>query len=389
MTKVHHILFLPAWYPNENDPMFGLFIQRHAETLALENKVSVICFEALSSNKRTRQITVSEENNVWVARVRFSKSQGLWGRFSYAVDFMVGMHKAFALLRKKRGKPDMSIVNVLTRMGFIALVVKLLYKVPFVIVEHWSRYLPYPGTYRGIFRKRMTRFIVQHSSGLASVSEYLLEAMKKHGLHHSNSMVIGNVVNCEIFKPVVKPSYTNRIQFISISCFEDKSKNLSGLLHALKILKSQRNDFVCVMAGTGQDFNYIKTLSEELQLNDCLVFTGLIQGEEVADLINDSAFLVVSSRYENMPVVINEAFCCGKPVVSSRVGGIHEFLNQERGILVEPENDKALSEALSYMLDHYHQFNPTFIRDFAVKRFSPEAVRKQFTRFTQIASADD
>ena len=37
-----HIVFLARWYPHRYDPMFGLFVQRHAEAAALFNDITVV-----------------------------------------------------------------------------------------------------------------------------------------------------------------------------------------------------------------------------------------------------------------------------------------------------------------------------------------------------------
>ena len=38
-----HIVFLARWYPHRYDPMFGLFVQRHAEAAALfKDRKSVV-----------------------------------------------------------------------------------------------------------------------------------------------------------------------------------------------------------------------------------------------------------------------------------------------------------------------------------------------------------
>ena len=39
LTKV---LFLSQWYPHRNDPMFGLFVQKHAEAVSLYCQVKVL-----------------------------------------------------------------------------------------------------------------------------------------------------------------------------------------------------------------------------------------------------------------------------------------------------------------------------------------------------------
>jgi glycosyltransferase involved in cell wall biosynthesis len=49
--------------------------------------------------------------------------------------------------------------------------------------------------------------------------------------------------------------------------------------------------------------------------------------------------------------VIVEAFCRGRPVVGSRVGGIPDLVEDGRtGVLVEPGNARALADALVQVL---------------------------------------
>ena len=56
-------------------------------------------------------------------------------------------------------------------------------------------------------------------------------------------------------------------------------------------------------------------------------FTGLLEGQKLADELASGDFLVMSSNYENMPVVILEALASGLPVVSTNVGGIKEMID--------------------------------------------------------------
>src|ERR1039457_3557805 len=51
-------------------------------------------------------------------------------------------YKGLNMLRKDFGRPDVIHVNVLTRLGIIALLCKGLMGKPYVITEHWTRYLP-------------------------------------------------------------------------------------------------------------------------------------------------------------------------------------------------------------------------------------------------------
>jgi glycosyltransferase involved in cell wall biosynthesis len=114
--------------------------------------------------------------------------------------------------------------------------------------------------------------------------------------------------------------------------------------------------------------------SEDLGLKDYINFTGLLQNEGLVKAVNSADFMVMFSNYENMPVVINEAFSCGVPVISSAVGGIPEFVNEERGVLVKVADEDDLLEKILWMLDHFGDFDKDKIRGYAVSNFSNEAV---------------
>ena len=60
----------------------------------------------------------------------------------------------------KNGQPDMCHVHVLSRTAVLALYLKTLHQIPYLITEHWSRYFPQnvkKGSYKGFFRKIFTK----------------------------------------------------------------------------------------------------------------------------------------------------------------------------------------------------------------------------------------
>jgi glycosyltransferase involved in cell wall biosynthesis len=55
---------------------------------------------------------------------------------------------------------------------------------------------------------------------------------------------------------------------------------------------------------------------------------------------------------DGLPTVILEASAAGKPCVSTRVGGIADFIEDDvNGCLVEPGDSAALAQALARLLD--------------------------------------
>ena len=341
-----HIVFLARWYPHRYDPMFGLFVQRHAEAAALFNDITAIychACERQQDNKTTRQqaskfeIVRTLENNVDTIRVYYEKPKN---KILSLIRFYRANMKALKLQSHVETHRRVSIqktadlihVHILTRLGVIAWIQKLLHKTPYIITEHWSRYLP-GNDFGGFLRKMFTKIVVRNAETVTTVTENLAIAMKNHGLKNDNYVVLPNVVNLDMFH--ISERDNNPCKIIHISCFEDKSKNISGLLESLKMIEEKGIDFQCTLIGEGMDLDLMKEKAQNLQLINKVSFTGLMEGQKLADELSSGDFLVLSSNYENMPVVILEALASGLPVVSTNVGGIKEMIDESKGILVE------------------------------------------------------
>jgi glycosyltransferase involved in cell wall biosynthesis len=73
--------------------------------------------------------------------------------------------------------------------------------------------------------------------------------------------------------------------------------------------------------------------------------------DAVARALDDAALLVLPSRSEGLPRIVIEAFCRGRAVVGTRVGGIPDIVEDGiNGLLLEPEDPEALADALARCL---------------------------------------
>ena len=384
-----HIVFLARWYPHRYDPMFGLFVQRHAEAAALFNDITIIycqqtCRDASitpekneqyvidTSNHKKFEIVRTLENNVDTIRVYYKKPKN---KILSLIRFYRANMMALKIGRdngRDKSRPyDLIHVHILTRLGVIAWIQKLLHKTPYIITEHWSRYLP-GNDFNGFLRKFFTKIIVRNAKLVTTVTENLANAMKAHGLKNDNYVTLPNVVNLDMFH--ISEKSNNPCKIIHISCFEDKSKNISGLLESLKIVDEKGIDFQCTLIGEGMDFEMMKQKAESLQLINKVSFTGLLEGQALADELASGDFLVLSSNYENMPVVILEALASGLPVVSTNVGGIKEMIDDTKGILVEPRNQETLAEAIIKMIETYKNYDANYLRNSVIEKYGYESV---------------
>lgn len=72
--------------------------------------------------------------------------------------------------------------------------------------------------------------------------------------------------------------------------------------------------------------------------------------DDIAELLGAADLVVVPSRWEGSPLVVQEALRAGRPVVASAVGGIAEMVG-DGAVLVAPEDPAALAAAVRDLLD--------------------------------------
>ncbi|MEG1717295.1 MAG: glycosyltransferase [Bacteroidales bacterium] len=363
------VLFLSAWYPNRYDSMSGLFVRKHADAVSQFCEVHVLYLHQNPAIKKMEYVETTYHNiQEHYLYYPFSSSYCL-KIFFFFKAYCIGLKKIFS----SWGKPDLVHANILTRHGIIAYLLYIRYNIPYVITEHWSRYLPQNFSYTGILRKSITKRIVKKAAAVLPVCLNLKNAMIAQGLKNPNYITVNNVVDDFFFKSpsastteTIPPRKIKRILYVS--CFDEKSKNVCGLLRALKQCSLIRTDFECILAGTGKDqqmaVDYAKTLDLPSPL---LRFVGEQNPEEIRQWLYNSDFLVLFSNYENAPVVLSESFATGTPVLATKTGGIPEMVTAENGCLVSPKKEEELSKMLSFMLDHFQEFNAENIRKNALK----------------------
>ncbi len=379
MDRKLRVLFLSKWYPNRYDPMPGLFIQRQAEAITPWCDVAVIYVHPDPHCPNKLEVDFSEENQVRVLRVYYQVSRqpsSFIGKALNMWNFYRAHLKAFHSIREFL--PDVVHAHILTRIGFIGWRIARKQRIPLVISEHWSRYFPENNTYHGWLRKLVTGFVVKKAAAMVAVSDPLRLAMQHGGLHHPNYRIIPNVVDTTQLVNVSSEKQGEMKTIVHISCFEDKSKNISAFLRSVKELSDMRQDFTCLMVGTGPDWEEMKEYAGFLRIpGSVLMFAGLKTGREFADILNGADFSVLSSRYETFGTVVIESLACGVPVVATRVGIAPEIINDDNGLLVPPGDEKAMTHAMNQMTDHCRKYDKMLIKNSIAHRFNKETIGKE------------
>ncbi len=377
MSRKIKVLFVTRWYPDSYDPMPGLFIQRLATALTPWCDVVVVCVYPDPEGKRKNtEVDFYIENEVRVLRIYFRVSGEKAGALQKSLAF-VNYYRVFrrALKSISGFQPDIIHGHIMTRVGVVAWRLSRQLKIPFVISEHWSRYFPENNTYQGLFRKFISRLVIRNASAVIAVSEPLMEAMKRHRLRNPNYQIIPNIVDTSCFKPALNPSGNAMLTVIHISCFDDRSKNISRFLEVVKKVREHRDDFRCLLVGEGPDLEALINYATTLGLHEPeVVFTGLLTGEKLETTLRNADLSVVMSNYETFGTVIIESLASGVPVLSTKVGIAGSVITAENGLVVDSSETGAFAEALTQMLDRCRNYDRAMVAASLGERFSPRMV---------------
>lgn len=364
------VLFLTPWYPHRYDAMSGLFVRKHAQAVVRQGvEVGVI------SMYHEPSITHNEIVDEMVDGVRevilYTKKSGIIGELD-------GLRRLWQYWHKRYGVPDVVHLNVLTKQGLFARWLQVNYNIPFVVMEHWSGYLPENGDYRGFMRKMLSQMILSHTKAVMPVSAKLMNAMKQCGLEHDNWQIVPNVVDDFFYEDTRCETRDTRFRFLHVSCFDNRAKNTLAIVEAVEQLSKQRNDFELVMVGTGQDIFFTRCLADNYNLvgRGFVQFVGEQTPQQVKEWMDASDCFVLFSNYETAAVVLEEAAACGLPIISTPVGIAEELIDDTTGAIVPVKDIKSLVEDMSAMIDNVGKYDSNKIREKAEK-YSFDRVGRQ------------
>ncbi|MGB3870094.1 MAG: glycosyltransferase [Flavobacteriales bacterium] len=368
------VLFIPGWYPHRGQPDLGNFIQRHARAVATLHPVTVL-YAVSDPEVRSLEIASREEGMLTEHIAYFPPSKpGPLAR-KKAWTKLLDLHAA---------EHDVLHAHVLHASLLPLRRTRRKLKLPVVISEHWTGYqdgraaaLPYPI-------KLVMRAEAKAAFRICPVTEQLGTDMRKLGLKGQYEQV-PNVVNTDLFVPPDAPLTHSGIRLLHVSTLLENQKNISGMLRAFKrALKDVPAMHLHIIGENAWTATAEMAAAMDIP-RSAISFAGPVGQDEVARSMAESDALLLFSNWENMPCVISESFSCGKPVISTRVGGIAEEVAPERGLLLERGDEDGLVNALLEFARTKEDYNGEMIRQYALDRYSVPGIAKSFEAIYQQA----
>ena len=270
--------------------------------------------------------------------------------------------------------PDVVQVHGLIPAGVMALDLP----VPYILTGHGTE------TYRAAFVRtsirRVAESIVSGAAACVGVSGFVADCLRRLGAR--SPTVIFNGADERVFFPRDRGAARvelnldpNRPVVVYAGNFIAQ-KGMGELQAAALALRDLRPQFL--FAGAGNMLRGLRNALHDAAIDvHCY---GVVAHEKLATLFAATDVVVLPSYAEGLPASLCEAMCAGRAIVSTRVGGIPEIVNDGvSGYIVEPRDVFALNGRLRSVLtdgalrDRFERAGLAFAREHLTWRINAQA----------------
>ena len=367
------VLLIPSWYPDDKNPINGIFFKEQGEALAKRGvEVVVLTINLISlsefGKRKDLGLRVNDENGLKVYRYTnynfFPRMTELYLRFYGFI-----MNKLVRRIEKE--ETDIRLVHIHSALDAgIAYYFSGL-KLPYILTEHSTKYD------RNLVKKAEMKYlykVFQRADKVIAVGNGLREAISKY-IDKDRIVIIPNMVSIERKDQEVDVNKKG-FRFFSLGLL-NKKKGMDLLIEAFNNHRDILSQCELYIGGDGEEKANLQRTIEEYGLNNKIKLIGKLCREEVAYHMSNCDCFVLASRFETFGIVYLEAMIYGKPVIATKTGGPDTFVNDENGILVPVDDVNSLGEAIVKMANRINDYDADKISNFCNESFSEEAVCKK------------
>jgi glycosyltransferase involved in cell wall biosynthesis len=227
------------------------------------------------------------------------------------------------------------------------------------------------GIYQRLSSKFFTRLFLSNAGKITAVSRNTKKSLKNIGFEEENIVFIPPVIDAGIFNPSLSKQQKRDELGISkeapvlLYCSNWAVwKGVDILIDAMPELIEKYPDMKLIIAW-GEAYDWyderkamVSKKIKDLNLDKNIIEMGIVN--DIQLLMAACDILVAPFRntdgVADQPLTILEAMACGKPVVTTNVGGIPEIITHKiNGLLVEPDNVQELKDAILHILENKNE----------------------------------
>jgi glycosyltransferase involved in cell wall biosynthesis len=256
---------------------------------------------------------------------------------------------AQAVGQASRIRPDVLLAYITMNSGVLAAACGALAGAPFVV---WTRLQGESFWNASSSEKRLAFEVYRRAAGVWTQADAFTRTLEEEYARAGRSdewhaiakrvRVLGNGIDLPPPEPADAPLPPANFLFVGRLV---EQKDLPVLVQAAKALGDAAR---VTIAGSGP----LRATLEEAARGAPVQFVGELPNTEVGEWLRRSRALVLPSRQEGLPNVVLEALARGRPVISTRVGAVPEYVRDGvNGRLVPVGDAGALAQAMREALD--------------------------------------
>lgn len=385
-----HIAIIASWYPSDDQPFYGIFVEEQALLLKRNGHRVVVFYPYLNGDFKTflkgnkKKVETRRRNGVDVIEM----PQNIYlpkAKEVFITLLIKKTLKCFKRYSEKEGTPDIIHSHSAFMGGIIGLELKRKFKVPLVHTEHTSGFVFHKEQYTKLDLEKVTHLYNQ-SDKFLFVSNYFKTSFETSlNLKGHQSCVLPNIVADDFFENP-HPLPTDNIRALSVGSLI-QVKNHFLLLKAWVHVVDKYPDARLVIAGNGVLENELKEFAAKESIPESIHWQNGVTKDELIRLIDDSNIVVSTSFQETFGLILAESIARGRPVVSTDSGGPRDFVNETTGMLVPHEPEEVANaiirifkkiasyEPLTLSANCHDKFGSKVINDHLIKIYD-EAIKK-------------
>lgn len=169
----------------------------------------------------------------------------------------------------------------------------------------------------------------------------------------NNGIDITEFDNVEKYRNTIRTKYNIKEdeKLIGVVGRISEQKDPITFIKSAKLLNEKYTNLKFMYVGSGDLKKEVIQYARINNLEDKIIITGWVN--DAKKYISALDIAVLPSKWEGFGLAIIEYMACRKPIVATKVGGIADIIvNEENGLLVEKENERALAHAIEKTIDN-------------------------------------
>jgi glycosyltransferase involved in cell wall biosynthesis len=331
--------------------------------------------EALANQTFLNYLRKNHIQHAYINTTGYKNIQSSHGKFTLSklLQF-IGVYQNIPKIVRHKGVVYITIgqtfFGVIKYAPFI--VTAILLKKPYYLHLH-GNYLGH--TYQSLsgIKKKWFKWLISHAKGGIVLSESLKPNFQ-HLLPEKKIKEVENFADDGLYQIDISHKQFQELHLLFLSNLYPE-KGIEDFLDALLMLQQADIPFKASIGGAFEMSSKSRVIQKMNKIDKTsLKYHGFVSGSKKQALLQQANVFVLPTYYkiEAQPISIIEALATGNIIVTTRQGGIPDFISEKQGFFVEKKNPVHLFETLKYLSDHLSGLSHLSQenRQYALQRFS-------------------